>query len=394
MSFQLLFLIVLAGLVGPLLSGNKRFAVPLVVGEIIAGIAIGNSGFHWVDPGDSAFKFLALVGFALLLFLVGIKLPLRDGGLRSALKVGAKASLISFAIAVPFAFALSFITGIHNVGIFVLLCACSSTSMVVPMLHERHLTGHVIMLTTAWIAICDIVAMIVLPLATASGDMETVAIGVGVVGVVAVACLVGMRFFRSSAIGEHLRGLSRHKHWALDLRLSLAMLFGLAWLATVFGTSVLVAGFAAGMVASSLGHPRRFYKQLIGIGEGFLVPVFFVHLGASINVQELFTSSSNIALAVMICAASLSVHLLAAKWSGLPKGSGLAASSQMGVPAALVSIGLSSGMLSPGQGAAIIAAALLSLIGSSYGVSQLSTAPGVVIDKSFGKKHKDEDDSD
>ncbi|HNA74667.1 MAG TPA: hypothetical protein PKW73_15070, partial [Candidatus Obscuribacter sp.] len=86
------------------------------------------------------------------------------------------------------------------------------------------------MLTTAWIAICDIVAMIALPLATASGDTETVAIGVAVVGVVAIACLVGLRFFRSSDIGEHLRQLSRSKHWALDLRLSLAMLFGLAWL--------------------------------------------------------------------------------------------------------------------------------------------------------------------
>jgi Kef-type K+ transport system membrane component KefB len=392
MSFELLFLIVLAGLVGPLLSGSKRFAVPLVVGEIIAGIAIGDSGFRWINPADPAFKFLALVGFALLLFLVGIKLPLRNEGLRSALKVGAKASLLSFVLAVPMAFVLTYVTGIHNVGIFILLCACSSTSMVVPMFHERNLGGNVIVLTTAWIAMCDIVAMLALPLVTASGQMSTVALGVVVVSLAAIGCFVGMKMFRSTKIGEHLRALSRSNHWALDLRLSLAMLFGLAWLATVFGASVLVAGFAAGMVASSLGHPRRFYKQLIGIGEGFLVPVFFVHLGASINVGELFSSISNISLAVLICAASIGVHLLAARMSGLPKGAGLSASSQMGVPAALVSIGLSSGLLSPGQGAAIIAAALLSLIGSSYGVKLLSETPGVTFSKGgFGKKDDDED---
>lgn len=394
MSFELLFLIVLAGLVGPLLSGSRRLALPLVVGEIIAGIAVGNSGFALVNPADPVFKFLALVGFAMLLFLVGVKLPLRNKGLRPALRVGFIASLLSFALAVPAAFVLSYLTGIQSPGLFVLLCACSSTSMVVPMLTERNLSGNVIVQTTAWIAICDIAAMVALPLVTASGSTSTVAIGASIVTLTAVGCFVGMKFFRATNMGERLRQLSKTNHWALDLRISLAMLFGLAWLATRFGTSVLVAGFTAGMVANALGHPRRFYKQLIGIGEGFFVPLFFVHLGASINVMELFTSFGNIKLALFICAASLVVHLIAARFSKLPRASGLAASAQMGLPAAVVSIALANGLLTPGQGAAVIAAALLSLVGASFGVKLLSKAPGVTVAEKakFGAEDEDDDE--
>ena len=393
MSFELLFLIVLAGLVGPLLSGSRRFALPLVVGEIIAGIAIGNSGFGWVDPADPVFKFLALVGFAMLLFLVGVKLPLRNQGLRSALAVGFKASLLSFALAVPAAFGLAYLTGIQSPGLFILLCACSSTSMVVPMLAERNVSGNVIVQTTAWIAICDIAAMVALPLVTASGSTSTVAIGAAIVTLSAVGCFVGMKFFRATGMGERLRQLSKTNKWALDLRISLAMLFGLAWLATTFGTSVLVAGFTAGAVANSLGHPRRFYKQLIGIGEGFFVPLFFVHLGASINVLDL-TSLANIKLAFLICAASLVVHLLAAKYARLPRASGLAASAQMGVPAAVVSIAMASGMLTPGQGAAVIAAALLSLFGASLGVRLLCKEPGVTVNSKAKVPETDEDEDE
>ena len=51
MSFGILTLIVACGLVGPLLSGATRLAVPVVVGEIAAGVLVGQttliSGSSW-----------------------------------------------------------------------------------------------------------------------------------------------------------------------------------------------------------------------------------------------------------------------------------------------------------------------------------------------------------
>ena len=50
MSFGVLALVVAAGLAGPLLAVGRRGAVPVVVGELVAGVAIGRTGTHWLDP--------------------------------------------------------------------------------------------------------------------------------------------------------------------------------------------------------------------------------------------------------------------------------------------------------------------------------------------------------
>ena len=380
MTFGLLFLIVAAGLVGPLLSGSRRFAIPRVVGEIIAGIIIGTSGFELLNPYEPTLAFLSSVGFAMLLFVVGTKLPLHDPELRKALRTGLLATALSFAVGLPIAWLLAYCTGISNVGLFLLLCVCSSTSTVMPIISEKKLTGRVIVLTTTWVAIADIATMVVLPLVMQTGASSMqIAFGALVVTAVAVGCLIGLKIFRLSDAGEWYRQLSKKRGWALDLRLSLAILFGLAWLATSFGASVLVAGFAAGVVVALIGMPKRFNKQLIGLGEGLFIPLFFVCLGAKLDIWDLFNSLNNIVLALLVSIASITVHVVVAKLVRLPWSAGLAASVQMGLPAALVSIGLTHGMLTPGQGAALIGAALCSLAGCSIGTSLLARHKDVVV---------------
>ena len=88
MTFGILTLIVACGLVGPLLSGASRLAVPVVVGEIAAGVLIGRTGLREIDTGDPTIVFLSDAGFAMLMFVVGTHLPLRDPGLRRALRGG------------------------------------------------------------------------------------------------------------------------------------------------------------------------------------------------------------------------------------------------------------------------------------------------------------------
>ena len=43
MSFGILSVIVLAGLAGPLLSASDRVLVPVIVGELLAGLVVGSS---------------------------------------------------------------------------------------------------------------------------------------------------------------------------------------------------------------------------------------------------------------------------------------------------------------------------------------------------------------
>ena len=371
MSFGVLFLIVASGLLGPLFAGWKRLAVPLVVGEILAGIIFGNTGLHMINPADPTLQFLSAVGFALLMFLVGTHLPLRDPNLRSALKTGFLATGLAFAFAVPAGYLIGYLSGLPA-PIFVLLLANSSAAVLMPIVHEQKLEGKTVLLTTTWVALADAVTIVALPLAMSPGKTLTIALGGALVLVVAIVSFFALSRARNTAIMQHYRKMSKDRVWALDLRISLALLLGLCWLATSFGTSDLVAGFAAGAVVSLVGGPKRLTKQLIGLGEGFFVPLFFVVLGAKLNFGTLFQSASYLELTALIAVATIGVHLLVARMVKLPMYSGLAASAQLGLPAAIVSLGLNSGVINSGQGSAIIAAALLSLISTTIGTKLLA----------------------
>ena len=67
--------------------------------------------------------------------------------------------------------------------------------------------------------------------------------------------------------------------------------------------------------------------------------------------------------------ASIVTHVIVAKCVKLPFYSGLAAAAQLGLPAAVVSLGLANHMLDSGQAAAIIVAALLSLVSTTVGMN-------------------------
>ena len=68
-----LLLITGLALIVPILANRlRRFFIPIVVGEIFAGIVIGHSGFNLVEP-SATLTFLAEFGFAYLMFLSGLE---------------------------------------------------------------------------------------------------------------------------------------------------------------------------------------------------------------------------------------------------------------------------------------------------------------------------------
>ena len=87
-----LALIVAAGLAGPLLAASRRVFVPVVAGEILAGVVLGRSGLDVIRADDPTVSFLAQAGFAMLMMTVGMHVPLRDRRLRRALGRGALAA--------------------------------------------------------------------------------------------------------------------------------------------------------------------------------------------------------------------------------------------------------------------------------------------------------------
>jgi Kef-type K+ transport system membrane component KefB len=369
MSFGVLALVAVAGLAGPLLASVPRLGAPLMVGEIAAGVVLGHTGLGWLDPEEPTLAFLSDAGFAMLMFVVGTRLPLRDAGLRRSLRPAALGTLLVLALAVPAGFVLTAV-GPDLPFVLAVLVATSSAAVAIPILQglstEVRATPAAAF-ATAWITLTDVVTVLAVPVVLATGGLGHVLAGAGLVLLAGAVAFLLLRRLRHTDTARSVRRLSKRRGWALDLRVGLVVLFGLAALATAFGTSILVAGFAAGVVLAAIGEPHRLAQQLVGVAEGFLVPLFFVVLGARLGFAALFTSERALLLFAGLALAAPAVHLAATVILRRPLGVGLLGTAALGVPSAVVSIGLGQGVLDAGQAAAIVSAVVVTIAVSAIG---------------------------
>ena len=371
MNFGTLLVIVLAGLAGPLLGmGGRRF-VPVVIGEILAGIAVGKTGLGIVHPSDPTVAFLGQIGFAMLMLTVGMHLPLRDSRLAASLRGGLLLAAIVGVLA-PFAgLAAAAVAGTSHAAVYAVVLASSSAAVLLPALQESGSEGHDALVVMAWVTIADVVTILSVPIVLQPGRTGHAVLG-GVLVAAAVAALYGVaRLLAGHAWVRHVRHLSKQRHWALDLRLSLLVLFVLSWLALKGGASILIAGFGAGVTVALIGGPKRLSTQMRGIADGFFIPLYFVVLGAQLDVGGLVKHPSLLVLAGALAALNVAIHLLAVALVRRPVAAGLAASAQLGVPAAIASLGLAEHVLSADVATAIVAAALVSLGVCTAGVERL-----------------------
>lgn len=384
MSLADLALLVLAGLLGPLLGSVPRVRAPVIVGEIVAGVLLGPTVLNAVHPDTPTATLLSDIGFALLMLILGTHLPLTDPRLRRGVPRALVVVALTFGAAVPIAYGISRVTHLERFLPLALLLMTSSAAIALPILREQRIHGPAVLRTMAWVSVADIVSILVVPFVTA-GNQGQVLLGTVLVSVSAAALvLIGHALETAPGAAQAVhraRKASKQGGWALDLRLALLLLFALSALAQHFGTSLLVPGFAVGVGVASFGGPKRLTQQLVGIGEGFFVPLFFVLLGARINVRELANSPRALLLAVLVLGGALVLHIAAVVGLRLPLWSGLLATAQMGVPAAVASIGLSEGWLNAAQAAAVLAAALGSLVIAATG-TRLSGSLGPLFDRS------------
>ncbi len=370
-TFGPLALMVAAGLVGPVLASPRRFGLPVVFGEIAAGAAIGASGFDWVDPADPLLTGLAAIGFALLMFIVGTHVPVRDRQLRSALAMGCAVACTAGLLSVCAGVFLASHVVLDRPAILAVILATSSGAVALPVLQELGRSDRVLLVTTVWIAVADVATVLALPIVLATGSIARVLTG-GLLVILAAAFLfVVAKVARGSAFVCRWREQS-HKHWwGLDLRISLLALFACAWLANRFGTSILIAGFAVGVVVALLGEPQRVAQQLVGVGEGFAIPMFFVHLGTQLDLGALFASPPALVLGATLSGLAVAIHMISGAVWRLPLSMGLMASAQLGVPASIVSIGLATKQLTAAQGAAVMGSLLVTLVACALGAAAL-----------------------
>jgi Kef-type K+ transport system membrane component KefB len=378
--FGPLLVLIVAGLAGPLIAAGRRPLVPAVVGEILAGVVIGRSGLGLIDAGTSDNQLIHALGFGMLMLVAGTRVDLRAPGLRSGARAGAMAVAIVALLAVPAGLAIGAVLAPASPPIlFVVLLAGSSAAVAFPVFEERGLLGPSVGLLLAWIALADALSVIAMPLTLVGAAKVPAAIA----GDAIIVLLIGLLFVAGERLGGWSRALvvrdrSRSRGWALQLRLALLMLVVLSAIATGMGGSTLVAGFGTGMLIARLGEPTRLDLQLSGIAEGFFVPAFFVLLGAELDLHALASDPPAMGLAVAMATAAIAIHLVASRAVAGDRalGFGLAASAQLGLPAAAASLGMASGLVSPSIAAGLVLAGLLTVVPASLGTRRLADTLG------------------
>jgi Kef-type K+ transport system membrane component KefB len=366
MSFLQLAIVSIAALAGPLLAAPQRWHVPVMVGELLVGVLLGATGFRILDAGEPVFSFLASIGFALIMFVAGSHVPVRDPHVRSALGAGFLRFLLVAAAAAAVGIGIAFLFRSSDAPLFIVLLASSSAALVLPIIDSLRLSGPAVLTTMAQVAIADVVCSAALPLVIDPPRAGETAIGIAAVLACAVVLYFLMRAADRTGLRQRLSAFSTKRKFALDLRIDLSILFLLAAVAVSTRISVMLAGFAFGIVVAAVGEPRRLAKQIFALADGFLGPLFFVWLGASLNLTGLLGDPAYAVLGLALGAGAVLTHLAGRALGGsVPLG--LLASAQLGIPVAAVTIGTQLDVLSGAEAAALLLGALVTIAVSTVG---------------------------
>jgi len=363
-GFHTLALLAVIGMAGPLLASLRRFRVPLIIGELFAGLVVGKTGFGIVDHTDVTLTLLANIGFALVMFVVGTHVPVRDKTLRSAIPRALLRAVAVGAVAAVLGVVLAQVFRTGHAPMYAVLMASSSAALALPVIDSLKLTGPQVLSVTTQIAIADATSIVLLPLVINPAQAPRAALGaLAIAGCAAVLFLL-LRAADRSGLRERLHHYSHDHEFALELRISLIVLFTLCALAVTTHVSIMLAGFALGLVVSGVGEPRRLARQLFGITEGFFGPLFFVWLGASLQVRDLGEHPSLILLGIGLGVGAMLAHSVG-RLFGQPLTLAVLAAAQLGVPVAAATLGTEEHLLAPGEPSALMLGALITVATTS-----------------------------
>jgi Kef-type K+ transport system membrane component KefB len=374
--FTDLLIVVVVAFVAPLVLGFfPRLRLPAIVLEIVLGIVIGPSGLGWVQV-DLPIQILALIGLAFLLFLAGLEIDVER--LRGrVLRLTALAFVISFAIGIVVGLVLHAGGFIKSPLFIAIVLVSTSLGVIVPVLKDSgNISSDFGQLVIAAASIADFGAIILLSLffsgkgsTDIAGKLILLAIFGALVVVIGVV-IAGLERFRGiSGVLQRLQDTTAQ----IRVRGAFVLLIGFVALAENVGLEVILGAFAAGALLSLIDRDRQmthpeFRVKLEAAGFGIFIPVFFVTTGLRFNLDALFASAGTVAHIPLFLLALLLVRGLPALVYGRLLGrqkaivAGILQATSLPFIVAAAQIGMDIGVVSEANGAALIAAGLLSVI--------------------------------
>ena len=283
------------GLLVVMLAAAKLFGVlaqrvgqPAVLGELVAGVVLGMSVLGLVDPKNDALHLLAEIGVVILLFEIGL-----ETDLHKLLRVGGAVAVVAVVgVALPFAlgYAACRVLGLHNLAAVVAGAALTATSVgitarVLAELGRLQEPESQIVLGAA--VLDDVIGLVILAVVSGLTEGQPVTVlGVARTTAIAFGFLAGTLLVGRFLVPPLTRLATRVDLPGTPTILAILFAFGLAWLASVVGSAMIVGAFAAGLLLRETPQAREMERGVAHLGH-FFVPLFFVVVGAAVDVRVL-----------------------------------------------------------------------------------------------------------
>jgi monovalent cation:H+ antiporter-2, CPA2 family len=303
----------------------QRLRVPPLVGYLLAGVAVGPFTPGFVADQALATE-LAEIGIILLMFGVGLHFSLND--LLSVRSIAVPGALVQMGAATIFGLglALSMKWTIGAGLVFGLALSVASTVVLMRAIQERHLVeseqGRI---AVGWLVVEDlamVLALVLLPaLAPAFGgstgsiasDPLAARFGLGLIGVLALT-FVKVTLFVASMLVVGRRVIPWVLHYIAHtgsrelfrlavLSIALSVAFGAAKL---FGISLALGAFFAGMVLSESALSQRAAEESLPLRDAFAV-LFFVSVGMLFDPATILREPWPVAATLLIIVVGKSV---------------------------------------------------------------------------------------
>jgi Kef-type K+ transport system membrane component KefB len=358
---------ILAGLVS---SRLPKIVLPVVVVELVLGYAIGPQGFA-LASSDQLLHVFSELGLGFLFFFAGYEIRF-DQIRGEPLKLATKGWLLSLVLAYSLA-GLLHQTGVIISGLLVgTALATTAIGTLIPILRdEDRLSGDFGRQVLAIGAVGEFgpVLIVTVLLTASNGPFEQIEL---LVEFLALAVLTGIA--ATGFAGRFLGFVNARMENSgqLPVRLTVLLVFGLVALAGSFGMDVILGAFAAGIIMRLIVAERDaavFDSKLEAVGFGLLIPFFFVVSGIDLDLASLFSSSHPILrlltffllMLIVRGVPELLLYRRALPREELPS-LALLASTQLPLVVAITTIGLEDGSMRPETAAALVSAAVLTVL--------------------------------
>ncbi len=260
-----------------------RLRMPAIVGELMAGIVLGNYVLGIISTENHVLMSFAEIGVIFLLFHVGLEIRVKD-----LFAVGRTAVFVGL-LGVLFPLVMGFLTvfwlGFPFVESLFIATAILATSVgiSVKVLQDMGLIKHKVAYIVLGAAVLDdILALIVLAIVKGLARQEFHVIEISLLVLESIA-FVGFLTWWGPKVAK------RTRKWVEKLNipegpfvLSVILCLGLAELADVIGLAAIIGSFMAGVVIDEMAGVYDLENKVKYVNE-FLLPFFFVMMGAHLD---------------------------------------------------------------------------------------------------------------